>query len=128
VTNYGINQGYSANLAKNYIAAIRTDLDSFSDAEASVLENHGYWLADAAIKTHIPSLLPELLPPLQVPNPEWVGPEDKSSKLSVVAARELFWAGKLSGTSRLRSGARFKCTKCEETDSWCSLLLEMGRR
>lgn len=76
-SDYGVNQGYSKDLAKNFIAAIRTDLDSFSDAEASVLENHGYWLADAAIKTHIPSLLPAVLPALQVPNPMWAGPEDK---------------------------------------------------
>jgi NTE family protein len=74
---YGIEQGYSNDLAKNYIAAIRTDLDSFSDAEASVLENHGYWLADAAIKKHVPTLLPAIVPPLKVPNPGWAGPEDK---------------------------------------------------
>jgi NTE family protein len=75
--DYGLNQGYSKDLAKNFIAAIRTDLDSFSDAEASVLENHGYWLADAAIKTHISNLLPALVPALQIPNPMWAGPEDK---------------------------------------------------
>jgi hypothetical protein len=62
--------------AKHFIAAIRTDLDSFSEAEASVLENHGYWLADAAVRTHIPELLPANLPPLKVPNPDWVGTED----------------------------------------------------
>jgi NTE family protein len=75
--DYGIQQGYSNDLAKNFIAAIRTDLDSFSDAEASVLENHGYWLADAAIRKHVPELLPPNIPPLNVPNPEWAGPEDK---------------------------------------------------
>ena len=35
------------------IAGIRTDLDSFSDAEAAVLEAHGYLLADAAVKRHV---------------------------------------------------------------------------
>lgn len=74
---YGISQGYSDDLAKNYIAAIRTDLDQFSDAEASILENHGYWLADAAIRKHVPELLPTPLPALTVPNPEWAGPEQK---------------------------------------------------
>jgi NTE family protein len=74
---YGVQQGYSEDLAKNFVAAIRTDLDSFSDAEASVLENHGYWLADAAIRTHVPGLLPAQVPPLNVPWPEWAGPEDK---------------------------------------------------
>jgi NTE family protein len=75
--DYGIQQGYSDDLAKNVIAAIRTDLDSFSDAEASVLENHGYWLADAAIRKHVPDLLPEELPAVNVPYPAWAGPEDK---------------------------------------------------
>ncbi len=75
--DYGIEQGYSSDLAKGSIAAIRTDLDSFSDAEASVLENHGYWLADAAIKVHVPQLLPAVVPPLNVPNPAWAAPEDK---------------------------------------------------
>jgi NTE family protein len=75
--DYGIQQGYSNDLAKHFIAAIRTDLDSFSDAEASVLENHGYWLADAAIRTHVHELLPVDIPPLNVPNPTWAGPEDK---------------------------------------------------
>jgi len=52
-------------------------LDSFSEAEASVLENHGYWLADAAIQKHVPALLPANIPPLKVPHPAWAGPEDK---------------------------------------------------
>jgi len=75
--DYGVSQGYSEDLAKNFIAAIRTDLDCFSEAEASVLENHGYWLADAAIKVHVPGLLPPAGPPLKVPNPAWAGPDDK---------------------------------------------------
>jgi NTE family protein len=76
-SNYGVEGGYSADLASNFIAAIRTDLDSFSDAEASILENHGYWVADAAIQKHVPELLPQQIPPLTVPYPEWAGPEDK---------------------------------------------------
>jgi NTE family protein len=74
--DYGVQQGYSEDIAKNYIAAIRTDLDSFSDAEASILENHGYWLADAAIKTHVGQLATTQAP-LSVPYPEWSGPEEK---------------------------------------------------
>jgi hypothetical protein len=52
-------------------------LDKFSDAEASILENHGYWLADAAIRKHVPELLPANFPPLNVPNPQWAGPKNK---------------------------------------------------
>jgi NTE family protein len=74
---YGIQQGYSDDLVKNYICTIRTDLDRFSAAEASVLENHGYWLVDAAIRKHVPQLLPPNIPPLNVPHPDWIGPEKK---------------------------------------------------
>ncbi len=74
--DYGTDQGYSEDIAKNFIAAIRTDLDSFSDAEASILENHGYWLADAAMKKHVPELMTTPAA-LNVPNPEWAGPDDK---------------------------------------------------
>jgi NTE family protein len=74
--DYGIRQGYSNDLIKTHIATIRTDLDSFSEAEAAVLENHGYWLADAAIRVHTPAL-PAAVPDLKVPHPEWALPEDK---------------------------------------------------
>jgi len=76
-SSYGLDGGYSDELARNFIAAIRTDLDSFSGAEASILENHGYWLADAAIQKHVPKLFPKEIVPLKVPYPEWAGPEDK---------------------------------------------------
>ncbi len=80
-SEYGVKQGYSAKLAKEYIAAIRTDLDSFSEAEGSVLENHGYWLADAAIKTHVSRLYPSDAPPVKVPNPDWDCSEDKIERV-----------------------------------------------
>lgn len=70
-SSYGVSGGYSKAVAEKYIAAIRTDLDSFSDAEASILENHGYWLADAAIKTHVSSLYPATAPAPKAPNPAW---------------------------------------------------------
>jgi NTE family protein len=71
-SSYGSNAGYSKELASGVIAGIRTDLDSFSDAEAAVLENHGYLLADAAVKRHVPALLPSVAPPLVVPYPDWM--------------------------------------------------------
>ena len=77
---YGVNQGYSEELAKSCIASIRTDLDSFSKVEAAVLENHGYWLADAAIRIHLPELITGAVPELKIPHPEWAGPEDKISQ------------------------------------------------
>jgi len=64
--------GYSKDLACDVIARIRTDLDAFSDVEAAVLENHGYLLADAALGKHIPALLPNPVPPLRIPHPDWM--------------------------------------------------------
>ena len=65
--------GYGEDLARATIAEIRTDLDAFSDAEAAVLENHGYLLAEAALRRHVPSLL-ATAPPASVPRPDWYPP------------------------------------------------------
>ncbi|MEZ5076482.1 MAG: hypothetical protein R2725_03455 [Solirubrobacterales bacterium] len=42
--------GYDAELVAETIGAVRTDLDAFGEAERSVLENHGYLVADAALR------------------------------------------------------------------------------
>ncbi len=63
--------GYSAALARDAIATIRTDYDAFSDAEAAVLENHGYLLANAAAQAHLSSL-PHVRAALSVPHPTWM--------------------------------------------------------
>jgi len=68
----GSPPGYSEDLVRKFIAPIRTDLDCFSDGEASVLENHGYLLADAAIRAWVPQLLPTPVPGLAIPHPEWM--------------------------------------------------------
>ena len=72
VADYQQPGGYSPDLVRNFICKIRTDLDSFSDGEASVLENHGYLLADAAIRTWVQHLLPAQVPALAIPHPEWI--------------------------------------------------------
>ena len=84
--------GYSPALARDVIAAIRTDYDAFSDAEASVLENHGYFMADAAARAHLPAL-PLRPEPLRVPHPAWM------SEAAVRAA--------LQGSARKRFLGRF---------------------
>jgi len=62
-------QGYSLDIVRSRIANIRTDLDAFSAEESGVLENHGYLLADVAIRTHAPALV-AVPAPLAVPHPE----------------------------------------------------------
>jgi NTE family protein len=69
--SYELPGGYSKALASEVIAAVRTDMDAFSDAEAAVLENHGYLLADAGIKRWVPALLQPDTPGLQLPHPDW---------------------------------------------------------
>lgn len=63
---------YSEELIAEMIAEVRTDLDSFSDAEACILENHGYLLADAAIQRHVPRMITSVVQPLRVPHPDWM--------------------------------------------------------
>ena len=63
--------GYTPALARDVIAQIRTDYDAFSDAEMAVLENHGYFMAEAAIRAHLGSLSPRPTP-LRVPHPAWM--------------------------------------------------------
>jgi NTE family protein len=64
--------GYAADLALQCIAPIRLKYDAFTDAEAAILENHGYTLADMAIRAHARQLLPHHPRPLSVPRPHWL--------------------------------------------------------
>lgn len=72
VESYGvrIDGAYSAALVDERIASIRTDLDAFSEAEAAVLENHGYVLVEAAVRRHLPDFAERVA--LKVPHPEWL--------------------------------------------------------
>lgn len=71
---YGVGspKGYSEGIVKTIIAKVRTDLDAFSRAEIEVLENHGYILAEAAIRRHLPSLAEPSSPPFAIPHPRWM--------------------------------------------------------
>ena len=67
--------GYSDPLVKTVISTIRTDLDSFTEPEIAVLENHGYLLANAATSVHMGNLIRPDAPPVQVPHPDWMDEE-----------------------------------------------------
>jgi NTE family protein len=73
----GDTLGYSKDVAK-LIAHIRTDLDSFSEGEARILENHGYLIADVALKIRVPKLYTKA-PELRVPYPDWL-PEGRAKE------------------------------------------------
>lgn len=53
------------------ISQVRIDLDDFSEGERAVLQNHGYLMAEIAIKAHASGLV-RTGAPLEVPYPEWM--------------------------------------------------------
>lgn len=67
--------GYDPSLIAEVILAVRTDLEAFGEAERAVLENHGYFLADAALRERgvdggdKDGCLPS------PPHPDWTDPE-----------------------------------------------------
>lgn len=63
--------GYDEVLVDDVISEVRTDLDAFSLAKMNVLENHGYLLAEAAIRSHSPDLV-RIDAPLAIPYPDWM--------------------------------------------------------
>lgn len=80
--------GYSPQLTDDVISEVRTDLDAFSDAEIRVLENHGYLLAEAAIRTHLPRLV-EVDASVNVPHPEWMDEARVATALATSGKRKL---------------------------------------
>src|SRR5687768_6989221 len=74
-------QGYPQDLIRDCIAEIRTDLDAFTDAEQRILENHGYWVADARVRARLPDLPTPDAPPPSAPSPEWMDPRRVSQAL-----------------------------------------------
>jgi NTE family protein len=74
VSRYGEGfLGYSPGTVVDFIAEVRTDLDRFSEGEIAVLQNHGYLVAEAALKTHLAATpLAIIDAPLAIPYPDWM--------------------------------------------------------
>ncbi len=66
---YGFSDDKDADIVPKYIATIRTDLDSFTTDESGILENHGYYMADIAIRRHAREV-GDFSAPFEVPNPD----------------------------------------------------------
>lgn len=102
--------GYDHDLVRSVIAEVRTDLDYFSDAEAGVLENHGYLLADAAMRAYGADW--STAAPLQIPFPEWMDADKvrralrNSAKRAPVVGRWRVVAGAGDTLRRARSWLR----------------------
>ena len=92
VSNYDAGaEGYGTEVTKEFIARIRTDLDAFSELEAKILENHGFFLADVAIRTHVPWLA-TVTRPLAPPHPELMSDNRAKSALGRSSIRR--WIGR----------------------------------
>jgi NTE family protein len=63
-------QGYGPNLL-DLFSTIRTDLNGFTPGEEACLENHGYSLADAALRARAPSLCSAKPRPFAWPHEQW---------------------------------------------------------
>jgi NTE family protein len=63
-------RGYGAD-ARELLHGVRTDFDAFTPGEIACLENHGYSLADAAVRSHAPGLCANPGAPFRWPHEEW---------------------------------------------------------
>ena len=80
---------YSRGFVLDSIAPVRIDLDVFSDGERAVLENHGYLMAETAIRSHAAKLVhdgPEARPPF----PEWIDEQKAADALRDSAKTKIF--------------------------------------
>jgi hypothetical protein len=83
--------GYPEDLQESHIGEIRTDLDSFTEAESKILENHGYFMADLAIRRHARHL-GEVNTDFRVPHREFLEPGSVRRALRVSHSRLHFWS------------------------------------
>ena len=70
---------YSTELIREVISQIRIDFDAFSEAEIAVLENHGYLLAEIAVRRHAAKLVDGPWPRPEVPHGDWMASERESA-------------------------------------------------
>lgn len=63
-------RGYGESV-RSFFPGVRTDLNAFTEGEIACLENHGYSIADAALRGWAPQLCPNLTAPFHWPNDKW---------------------------------------------------------
>lgn len=113
--------GYEPELVVDTIAAVRTDLDAFGEAEQAVLENHGYLLADAALRrAGMASAAGIQIGPPDPPHPEWMAAEKVRAALASSSRR--------TPVGRLRPRRALNATrKSQPTSAELGELLERHR-
>lgn len=83
--------GYPEELQLSHIGEIRTDLDAFTRAETKILENHGYFMADLAVRRHARHL-GDLNVEFRPPHREFLDPGIVRDALRVSHSRLHFWS------------------------------------
>ena len=71
------------------VQGIRTDLDAFSDPEMACLENHGYSMADAAVRSFAPGLCSQPVAPYIWPYDDWRDEQRVCNSLAQSGRRRL---------------------------------------
>jgi NTE family protein len=85
------------------LRAVRTDLDAFSEPEQLVLMNHGWLLADAAVRSYLPStLLPHPIPSGAVPDAGLLDPSAATAALATSDRRVILGRGLGGPPAKLR--------------------------
>jgi NTE family protein len=107
-------EGYNETLVDELISEVRTDLDYFSDGEAAVLQNHGYLLADAAMRVYGAEWITPAS--LAIPYPEWMDQDKAIAALRGSAKR-----------AKLGHWRAVPAAKSKVRDAW-SWLKRVGRR
>ena len=83
--------GYPEDLQESHIGEVRTDMDSFTEAETKILENHGYFMADLAIRRHARHL-DRTGNAFRVPHRDYLDDAAVRTALRVSHSRLHFWS------------------------------------
>jgi NTE family protein len=81
---------YSDDLIRDVVSQVRIDLDKFSQGEIAVLENHGYAMAEIAVRRHAGHLVDGHAPPPDPPHPDWLDEGRVRTALADSARTHLF--------------------------------------
>lgn len=82
--------GYPEDLQLSPLGEIRTDMDAFTTAEAKILENHGYFMADLAIRRHARHLR-EKDAEFRIPHRDYLDEDKVREALRTSHSRLHFW-------------------------------------
>jgi NTE family protein len=74
---------------RRLLAKVRTDLNSFSYGEIACLENHGYSLSDAAIKSRAPHLVFNPAAKFMWHHPKWSADAEAMTALQNSGSRQV---------------------------------------